>query len=106
MFVTDIVEVTNQIENLDITVKTKQNISGNATTEKLKENSKNNDQTHEAIDPAKKLKNLRKKLREVETLQEKIENGFISKPEEEQLAKIKRKNEILMQIRLLEKQVQ
>lgn len=84
---------------MDITIKSKQNDS----SERFKENK---NRTTESIDPAKKLKNLRKKLREVEALQEKIENGLIPKPEQEQLAKINRKNEILMQIHVLEKQFQ
>lgn len=63
-------------------------------------------QPQEAIDPAKKLKNLKKRLREVEALEEKIKSGAVSKPEPEQLAKINRKNDLLVQIRELEKQVQ
>lgn len=59
----------------------------------------------EAADPAKKLKNLKKRLREVEALEEKLKNGEISKPEPEQLAKVKRKNDLLMQIRQLEKEL-
>ncbi|ENN71265.1 partner of Y14 and mago [Dendroctonus ponderosae] len=63
-------------------------------------------QTPEATDPAKKLKNLKKRLREVEALEEKIKSGAVAKPEPEQLLKINRKNELLFQIRDLEKQVQ
>ncbi|XP_030754280.1 partner of Y14 and mago [Sitophilus oryzae] len=63
-------------------------------------------QSPESTDPAKKLKNLKKRLREVEALEEKIKSGALSKPEPEQLAKINRKNDLLVQIRELEKQVQ
>ncbi|XP_044272721.1 partner of Y14 and mago [Tribolium madens] len=56
-------------------------------------------------DPAKKLKNLKKRLREVEALEEKLKNGLIPKPEPEQLTKIQRKNDLLLQIRELEKQI-
>lgn len=105
LFVTDITEVTNQLQDIDLAVKPKQNISDSSTSEKLKENCKS-DNISAIIDPTKKLKNLRKKLREVETLEEKIEKGLISKPEQEQITKIKRKNEILMQIHTLEKQLQ
>lgn len=59
----------------------------------------------EATEPAKKLKNLKKRLREVEALAEKLKSGEISKPEPEQLAKVKRKNDLLMQIREIEKQL-
>lgn len=63
-------------------------------------------QTPEATDPAKKLKNLKKRLREVEALEEKIKSGAVAKPEPEQLVKINRKNELLFQIREVEKQMQ
>ncbi|KAJ8981176.1 hypothetical protein NQ317_017269 [Molorchus minor] len=42
-------------------------------------------------DLTKKLKNLRKKVREIECLEEKLKNGLISKPEPEQMSKIKKK---------------
>lgn len=57
------------------------------------------------IDPVKRLKNLKKKVREIETLEEKLKKGEISKPEKEQLAKIKRKNDLLMEINQLEKKI-
>lgn len=60
----------------------------------------------ETTDPEKKLKNLKKRLREVESLEEKIKNGTLLKPEPEQLTKIKRKNDLLLQINDLEKQIQ
>lgn len=56
-------------------------------------------------DPAKRLKNLKKKVREIETLEEKLKKGEITKPEPEQLAKIKRKNDLLMEINQLEKNI-
>lgn len=60
----------------------------------------------ETTDPEKKLKNLKKRLREIESLEEKVKNGIVAKPEPEQLAKIKRKNDLLLQIHELEKQLQ
>ncbi|KAK9885459.1 hypothetical protein WA026_010954 [Henosepilachna vigintioctopunctata] len=51
----------------------------------------------------KKIKNLKKKVREIEALEEKLKNGTIAKPEPEQLQKVKRKNDLLMQIHELEK---
>lgn len=60
----------------------------------------------ESTDPEKKLKNLKKRLREVESLEEKIKNGTLAKPEPEQLVKVKRKNELIVQIHELEKQLQ
>ncbi|KAL3272860.1 hypothetical protein HHI36_014321 [Cryptolaemus montrouzieri] len=54
----------------------------------------------------KKIKNLKKKLREIEALEEKLKNGSIAKPEPEQLQKVKRKNDLLMEIHQLEKSLQ
>lgn len=62
------------------------------------------DKNAEAADPKKKLKNLKKRLREVEALEEKLKSGSIQNPEKDQLAKVKRKNDLLMQIHELEKQ--
>ncbi|XP_017774634.1 PREDICTED: partner of Y14 and mago [Nicrophorus vespilloides] len=59
----------------------------------------------ESSDPVKKVKNLKKRLREVESLEEKINSGAIAKPEKEQLDKIKRKNDLIMQIYQLEKEI-
>lgn len=56
-------------------------------------------------DPTKKLKNLKKRLREVELLEEKLKGGSIVKPEPEQLLKIQRKTDLLIQIDELEKQI-
>lgn len=54
-------------------------------------------------DPVKRLKNLRKKLREIEALQEKISSGALKNPDSEQKEKISRKNEIMKEIDILEK---
>ncbi|XP_057671909.1 partner of Y14 and mago [Diorhabda carinulata] len=64
------------------------------------------EQKNEGGDPEKKLKNLKKRLREVESLEEKIKNGTLAKPEPEQLVKVKRKNDLILQIHELEKQLQ
>ncbi len=58
-----------------------------------------------AADPAKKLRNLRKKLRDIEALEKKLENGEIEKPEPEQLEKVSRKAQVEEEIRALEKVV-
>lgn len=50
----------------------------------------------------KRLKNLRKKLREIETLEQKIRDGVIKNPEKEMLEKVSRKSEIEEEIKLLE----
>ena len=56
--------------------------------------------TETAADPAKRLKNLRKKLREIETIEQKAASGV--KLEKEQLDKIARKSEILQEMEDIE----
>lgn len=53
-------------------------------------------------DDMKRLKNLRKKIREIETLEGKIKFGEIKNPEKEMLEKVSRKKEIMDEIKLLE----
>lgn len=53
-------------------------------------------------DPAKKLRNLRKKLRDIEQLKRRIESGELANPEPEQLEKVARQEEIEAQIEELE----
>lgn len=59
----------------------------------------------QSVDPIKKLKNLKKRLREIEALEEKLSKGEIVKPDPDQLAKVKRKNDLLLQIRQLERTI-
>ena len=54
------------------------------------------------IDPAKKLRNLRKKLRDIETLEKKLADGDLKHPEPEQLEKVARKPVMLKEIADLE----
>lgn len=82
--------------------KQKENKTAKKSEKKDECQSESNKQT-ETTDPQKKLKNLKKRLREVEALEEKIKNGLITKPEPEQLTKIKRKSDLMMQIHELEK---
>ncbi|XP_073956409.1 partner of Y14 and mago [Choristoneura fumiferana] len=56
-------------------------------------------------DPAKRLKNLRKKLRDIETLEEKIKSGTLKTPDKDQKEKMSKKNVILKEIEVLEKEV-
>lgn len=56
------------------------------------------------LDPAKKLRNLRKKLRDIEALEKKLDGGTISKPEPEQLEKVARKIQVENEIEELERQ--
>ena len=54
------------------------------------------------VDPAKKLRNLRKKLRDIETLEKKLADGDLKNPEPEQLEKLARKIVMLKEISDLE----
>lgn len=51
----------------------------------------------------KKLKNLKKKLRQIEDLQAKIDSGEVTKPETNQLEKLAKRNEFEEEISSLEK---
>ncbi|CAK9812413.1 Partner of Y14 and mago [Anthophora plagiata] len=55
-----------------------------------------------ALDPQKRIKNLKKKLREIETLEEKIKSGLLKNPEKDILDKLARKAEISKEIKRLE----
>ncbi|KAG9491532.1 hypothetical protein GDO78_000177 [Eleutherodactylus coqui] len=55
-----------------------------------------------AAEKAKKLKNLRKKLRQVEELQQKIDSGEIKQPSKEQLEKLARRKALEEEIEDLE----
>merc|ERR1712112_315402 len=56
-----------------------------------------------ATDPAKKLRNLRKKLRDIEALEARLNSGEIVNPEPEQVDKIARKEDVIKEISALEK---
>ncbi|XP_030381114.1 partner of Y14 and mago [Scaptodrosophila lebanonensis] len=56
----------------------------------------------EKIDTAKQIKKLRKKIREIELIESRMKAGEVKKLDKDQLDKIKKKPEILEQIKLLE----
>nr|CAG4649864.1 EOG090X0KVN [Scapholeberis mucronata]SVE94023.1 EOG090X0KVN [Scapholeberis mucronata] len=56
-----------------------------------------------STDPAKRLKNLKKKLKDIEALEAKIKNGELKNPDKDQLEKIKRKKEVIKETQELEK---
>ena len=58
-----------------------------------------------AVDPAKKLRNLKKKLRDIETLEKKLNDGTLANPEPEQLEKVRRKVVMLEELAELEAMV-
>jgi len=61
---------------------------------------------NDPVDPAKKLRNLKKKLREIEALEKKLNSGEVENPEPEQLEKIARKTDVIKDITAIEKQIQ
>nr|XP_006629383.1 PREDICTED: partner of Y14 and mago [Lepisosteus oculatus] len=56
-----------------------------------------------ASEKAKKIKNLRKKLRQVEELQQKLDSGEIKQPTKEQLEKLRRAQGLEAELRELER---
>jgi len=56
-------------------------------------------------DPQKRLKNLRKKIREIEVLEDKIKTGALKNPDKEIRDKVARKTEISKEIKRLENTV-
>lgn len=62
-------------------------------------------ETSTSTDPAKRLKNLKKKLRDIETLESKVKSGELKNPDKDQLEKIKRKKDVTKEIADLEKLV-
>jgi len=86
---TDIKEATEKLE--------KTSISGDSKSRKDSAS-----QQPVATDPAKKLRNLKKKLRDIEALEQKLDAGEIANPEKEQLDKVARKSEVLREIEKLE----
>ncbi|XP_059609356.1 partner of Y14 and mago [Phlebotomus argentipes] len=53
-------------------------------------------------DPAKKLKKLRRKVREIEVIEAKLKSGELKNPEKDQLDKVARKADIVREIAKLE----
>jgi len=59
-----------------------------------------------STDPAKKLRNLKKKLRDIEELEKRLKDGELKDPVQEQLDKVARKKEVMQEIAELEKSIQ
>ncbi|XP_044759682.1 partner of Y14 and mago [Coccinella septempunctata] len=93
---TEIETLSSKVDNMNL--NTQKNVPS-----KPANGNKGEDKGDTELSPEKKIKNLKKKVREIEALEEKLKNGTITKPEPEQLQKIKRKNDLLLQIHELEK---
>lgn len=80
-----------------------QTLSNNTMQSAKVNNSENTEKESQVVDPAKRLKTLKKKIREIETLELKIKSGDIKNPEKEMRDKILKKTSILKEIKQLEK---
>lgn len=58
-----------------------------------------------STDPVKRLRNLKKKLRDTEELEKKMNDGELDNPVQEQLDKVARKKEVMREIAELEKSI-
>ncbi|XP_071991132.1 partner of Y14 and mago isoform X2 [Engystomops pustulosus] len=81
--------------------ETRQDMEKISISENVVQKDKVNSENADA-EKAKKLKNLRKKLRQVEDLQQKIDSGEIKQPSKEQLEKLARRKALEEEIEDLE----
>ena len=58
--------------------------------------------TSDASDPRKKLRNLKKKLSDIESLQSRLDSGDLKNPEPEQIEKLNRREQVEAEILELE----
>lgn len=77
-------------------------ISQTLARTKLSEDSVKEAQANDKAAIEKKIRNLKKKLKQVDDLKTKIDSGEIKTPEKEQLAKIERRQELVDEIENLE----
>lgn len=91
--------VKSEAPQVKIMTKTSENV------DELANSMENNLKIREdVIEISKRLKRLRRRLRELEILEEKINSGEISKPQKDQLEKIQRRGELKKEIEELEMQ--
>ncbi|KAG8585712.1 hypothetical protein GDO81_005122 [Engystomops pustulosus] len=86
---------------LEAVEETRQDMEKISISENVVQKDKVNSENADA-EKAKKLKNLRKKLRQVEDLQQKIDSGEIKQPSKEQLEKLARRKALEEEIEDLE----
>lgn len=72
-------------------------------SERLQATVINNDTPQQPVDAAKRLKNLRKRLAQIDALKMKMESGELSKPDPDQIRKVERREEVANEIASLEK---
>lgn len=81
---------------------TEVNLSQTLSATKLSENTQKEDQSSDRAAIEKKIRNLKKKLKQVDDLKAKVDSGELANPEKEQLAKIARRHELVEEIENLE----
>lgn len=83
------------------------NTIANATTEAITERLKGANISEQAspADAARRLKNLRKRLAQIDALKAKMESGELANPDPDQVRKVQRREEVLDEIRELELEV-
>lgn len=77
-------------------------ISQTLARTKLSEDSIKEAQANDKAAIEKKIRNFKKKLKQVDDLKTKIDSGEVKNPEKEQLAKIERRQELVDEIEYLE----
>lgn len=92
--ISDVSQISSTLSKLEVT-------SNSKGTPKKTSNNQSSATESVLQDPSKRLKNLQKKLREIETIEERIRKGNLKNPEKDQLEKIKRKSEIVSEIESL-----
>ncbi|XP_051963828.1 partner of Y14 and mago B-like isoform X1 [Xyrauchen texanus] len=79
-----------------------QDMDGMKIAEEVRVNPDGTDLAAAAVEKAKKIKNLRKKLRQVEDLQQKVDCGELKSPSKEQLDKLGRGEALRAELQQLE----
>ncbi|KAM4564106.1 partner of Y14 and mago [Odontesthes bonariensis] len=87
-------EMSDAVENVSISERGKTEASVSVSSP--------DDSSADADEKAKKIKNLKKKLRQVEELQQKVESGEIKEPTKDQLEKLRRAKALLVELKQLE----
>ncbi|XP_066998034.2 partner of Y14 and mago [Anabrus simplex] len=90
-----------QIKNVENTSEQKVN-SSQACSSSTSTISTTTEQVEPPVtNPEKRIKNLRKRLKEIESIQERINSGILKNPEQDQLDKISRKSQVESEIETL-----
>lgn len=92
----DVDMVSNAVENVSIS-------EGSSKTEAAVSASPSDECLTAAAEKAKKIKNLKKKLRQVEELQQKVDSGEIKDPTKDQLEKLARAKTLQKELQQLER---